>query len=394
MALCGEYSTQGDEDDQLVFGLKLSDIHTAIGTQTPIVVPNTSILQGTFAGTKKAHGPAGRYVYVPKGWVKPDDEYLSKIFDALGLYTPNLIFMSYSCPENMFPDLGLSRVDDSNSLNLIPSGASAEQKKLFSTVMKSKLNSAMKTLSNAFVHGGSVYFCNEAHSKNPLVDLILNSLPKEGIAVAISYLADTGRSFTKEMADSIRRNSVPLTDIVKKPVLWSADTPDEKRLATALSNFLIFEDKDDCEYFQSVLENSFPVGLICAAGENILMDKALKTLRQGLPMVIFKYMNGAGHSMSSLIEFQNETVAYQKQLVKLKAAAALSVKDKKQPPPPPPPPAPIGIEERLLPGGQDIYGVTDEHRFQVGTAFMKIFTIFPQLFPRSHLCITFYLSPT
>ena len=253
----------------------------ALWGNSPPDPKNYSILHGRFYAAETEWGPNGPFIYVPKGWIKPDKEYIETIFAALGLDVPNLVFTTDECDSKIFPEIGVKYQNGKKTLEelgLNPEGANRSlkvvsmtrdegQQKLIYDFMLSKLESKLKIVTEACFRGGAYFLCNEADRGNTLVNSIVKALPKGGVALSICSLESGPRlGFTKNMVDAIKRNVMRLEesiDYVKKyRVFWSGDGLDwypNQRLAHGMTHHLVFDNAEDMHYFQTVLASVVPV---------------------------------------------------------------------------------------------------------------------------------------
>lgn len=266
--------------------------------------PSNALLHGMFDTMNSKWGPTGNYVYVPKGFRRPDEEYIAKVFRALNI-TPNIFFKTLSNDELIFPDLGLTN-GTTNTMDVISSNPTTDDVNLFQAVAQTRLKSKFKAIANAFVHGGAVYIFKYAQRSNGLVNLITSTLPREAVSVAVVNLEDQEYGFPASMKAAIRSSAVPLTDDVKQSVFWSDPSISGgcQISALGLNNVIIFESSEDNNYFWDLLSRVIPVGLLCSGMGREVVDAAEETLRRGLPLIVIKHGRGAGHWMHAVLEHQ------------------------------------------------------------------------------------------
>lgn len=302
------------------------DDHFAENTDNPLSVEMTMVKGQASANLKhgmlvkdKNRGPGGSYVLVPKGWRRPDDEYLEEIFNALNIDLPPLIFRTDKCPK-VFPDLGLQRNytpennDPYSAFSIKYSGATEEEKELFESVMKSRMKSCMREISNACLQCKAIFMMFRPSAVNEIDKMITDSLTPGSVALGVvDQSPHTRVLISPEMFAKMVENSVPITEEVTVATSWnkrrdesSGQLVDEPNVNVDLTHILLFEDTHDKQFFVDAIENAIPIGLLCAGGAQPLFESSVRALNKGTPLFVFKHTVKAGHCFSSMLEYYND----------------------------------------------------------------------------------------
>ena len=328
-------------DDELDVSLPKTVHMTDIKTLT-----NVSLRHGMLVKNKE-RGPGGRYVVIPKGWRRSDETYLDEIFAALRIATPPLIFRTDKCPV-LFPKVGLVRdysennKDPYSSFKIKYDNPTKEEIDLFSIVMNSRMKTCMEEISHACAQCNAVFMMFRPSSSNVIDKMITDSLSEGGIALGV---LDKSHILTPEMFRLMIDNAVPHTEEILNATAWNASTKVDANghirpnVNIDLTHILLFEDIDDKTYFAEFVERVIPIGLLCGGGTMPLYDSSVRALASGTPLFVFKHTVLAGHCLSSLLEYHNDTYHSKKALADV-----------------------TSIQERLGPQEGNIHGVQAEMR--------------------------------
>ena len=298
-----------------------------------------------------AKGPGGRYVIVPKGWRAQDDQYLDSIFSSLLISTPPLIFRTDKCPT-LLPEIGLKRdftEEDPYKTFKLSLDPSDEEKRLFSVVMNSRMKAIMAEISSACAQCNALFMMFRPTSRNVIDEMITESLPPGGVALGV--LDGSSNIISPEMFALMKTNMVPLSEDAMDAVSWNEgrtecpkacdDQNDDQKfmpdLNVNLTHLLIFEEESDRDYFDMVVQQSIPLGLLCAGGTNPLFRASVKALSNGNPLFVFKHTARTGHCFSSLIEYHADT----------QKGSTLKLEEVQS------------IEDRIQPQGKNVYEVLE-----------------------------------
>mmetsp|Transcript_14846 Transcript_14846/g.24726 ORF Transcript_14846/g.24726 Transcript_14846/m.24726 type:complete len:498 (+) Transcript_14846:237-1730(+) len=342
-----------------------------------------SLLHGMIAGPT-SRGPSCRYVLVPAGWRKPENEMVTTIFEALNIPIPPLVFITYKC-WGLFPfGLGL-KVDEHNCLKIVDDNPTEVEVSFLTTVLTSRLKSIMREVSSSAAQSKAIYMMMEPSGENDFDKLITDTLPSGSTALGMSHFSldyahpdsemHRKNIWSGGMYEAIKENSVVLQEEISNAVHWhetksckdprhgmefyrkfldaqqrangkATMTPARPWLNTGLTHLLLFEDFADQEYFVDCVKSELTAGLFCAGGTAPLLLESIRALRSGMPMFVFKHTVRAGHCLASLLEYhRNSTLALQRQEFTKPGMSDSSVVPTRK----------ATIEELLRPGGRNVY---------------------------------------
>ena len=270
---------------------------------------------GVEGKTKKVmFGPNCRYIFVPANWKpKPDVSKTVQVFGALGVGTPNLVFRSLKSRETFPNSVGLRKRNGEDSefevvyedhLDVDGDGkitVTEDEKSFFKLMMESQLTSLCATLGTACAEVKAYYLMEECRSENEFAVTLLQTLPRDGVAIAFCNMDQGYESYW--MSDAIKvalkTNSVSLDEDVQNTVEWPS------RLEPSLKHLVIFENSNDQANFLEDVAKDVPVGVLGAAGTKPLKTLVWKSIEQGRPVFILKHTLRNGHLFTSLIEDAN-----------------------------------------------------------------------------------------
>ena len=334
----------------------------SMSTTAPTTIPmhliksttSQSLKHGMMYENKKG-GPGGRYVLVPAGWRKPSEEYVASIFAALSIPIPPLIFETDKCPK-LFPDIGLVKkfdeegADPFSAFQVKSEGATQSQIELFGVVMKARMISIVREITEACVQCNAIYAMFNPIYLNKFDKIITDGLPTGGVALGIPR----DGVMPPAMKQVMMEHAVPLSEEVLQAVQWTdgpIKTADEQyssdipvgqsipHLNLDLTHLLLFEDEKDRDYFSEMMSKEIPLGLLCAGGTLKLFRKSVQAISRGTPLFVFKHTLRTGHCFSSLLDHYNDTQNPDLPLSQVKS-----------------------IESRLNPAGKDHYMLMQDMR--------------------------------
>ena len=201
----------------------------SMSTTAPTTIPmhliksttSQSLKHGMMYENKKG-GPGGRYVLVPAGWRKPSEEYVASIFAALSIPIPPLIFETDKCPK-LFPDIGLVKkfdeegADPFSAFQVKSEGATQSQIELFGVVMKARMISIVREITEACVQCNAIYAMFNPIYLNKFDKIITDGLPTGGVALGIPR----DGVMPPAMKQVMMEHAVPLSEEVLQAVQWT-----------------------------------------------------------------------------------------------------------------------------------------------------------------------------